>query len=403
MTTTIRRILLAVTLVGLASSLSSLYVHYQMLARPGYLSFCDVSATVSCTTVYQSAYAMLWGVPVALFGSAYYVLVLLLLAGSASGLGSLRDHAAGYVFALSTIGVGVSLFLAYASFFVIKAVCLMCLVTYAAVGALFVVSAARTSFPMTTLPRRLWQDARAVFASPAALMVVIVFIVAASTAVAFFPRRSASPIVPGSTVTQQASPADRRSEFLRFWESQQRVQVPVPADGAAVLIVKFSDFQCPSCAQSYADYKPVLAKYEAQFPGAIRVVAKDYPLERECNTGMPRDLHLAACEAAVASRLARTQGRGDAMDAWLFANHAVLTPASVRQAAREIGGVSDFDAKYAATLDQVKSDVALATILNIRVTPTFYVNGVRLEGGLPVEYFEMALQYELKKAGKMAP
>ena len=174
----------------------------------------------------------------------------------------------------------------------------------------------------------------------------------------------------------------------------------MPSDGAVLLIVKFSDFQCPACAQSYLDYKPILARYEAQYPGAIKVVMKDYPLETECNSNMPRDLHPAACEAAVAARLARQHGRGEAMEDWLFTNHATLTPASVRQAARDVGGVQDFDAQYPAVLNQVKSDIALATILGIKVTPTFFINGVRLEGGLPPQYFELALQLELKKAGK---
>jgi protein-disulfide isomerase len=91
------------------------------------------------------------------------------------------------------------------------------------------------------------------------------------------------------------------------------------------------------------------------------------------------------------------------MEDWLYANHAALTPPAVRQAARDVGGITDFDAQYAPVLDQIKADVALASILNIRVTPTFYVNGVRLEGGLPAQYFDMAIQYELKKAGKLTP
>lgn len=405
MTTTVRRLLLAFSLVGLAASMASLYVHAQLLAAPGGSSFCDVSATVSCTAVYQSRYAVFLGTPVALFGAGYYVLVLMLLAASAAGPSGIRENAVGYVFALSTVGLGASLYLAYASFFIIKAVCLMCLVSYAAVGGLFLLSGARTPFPMTTLPRRCLQDMRAVAASPAGLAVVIVFILGATVAVAFFPRPGGASVVPGAAAGDAAaqSPADRRAEFEKFWASQERVAVPVPNDGASVLIVKFTDYQCPSCAQTHEEYKAILAKYEARFPGAIRVVTKDYPLERECNTGMNRDLHVAACEAAVAARLARAVGRGDAMEDWLYANHASLTPAAVRQAARDVGGVPDFDAQYAGAINQVRSDIALATILNIRVTPTFYINGVRRDGGLPPEYFEMALQYELRKAGKMAP
>ena len=401
MTTTVRRLLLIFALVGLASSLASLYVHAEMLAKPGYLSFCDVTSTVSCTTVYQSKYAVLWGTPVALFGAGYYIVVLLLLGGAEWGPPNQRENAAGYVFALSTVGLGVSLFLAYASFFIIKAVCLMCLVTYAAVVGLFLVSGARTPFPMTSLPRRVWQDARTMFASPVGLTVIIVFILAATSAIAFVPRHTEASVTEPGGAPQAAS--DRRAEFLKFWESQQRQQVPVPSDGAAVLIVKFSDHQCPACAQTHLDYKPILARYETQYPGAVRLVAKDFPLDRECYVSMPRDLHYASCEAAVAVRLARAHGRGEVMEDWLYANSAILTPGGVRQAARDIGGVPDFDEQYQPTLNQVKADIALGSVLNVRVTPTFFINGVKLEGGLPIEYFEMALQYELKRAGKIVP
>jgi uncharacterized membrane protein/protein-disulfide isomerase len=401
MTTLVRRILLALALVGLASSLASLYVHARMLANPGYLSFCDVNATFSCTTVYQSRYSMFWHTPVALFGSGYYIVVLLLLVGASRGPESLRENAAGHIFALSTVGLGVSLFLAYTSFFVIKALCTMCLVTYGAVAGLFLVSGARTPFPMTTLPRRAWQDALAVVARPLGLTVVILFVVAAATAVAFVPRDAAPAAAQGQASPQGAT--DRRAEFIKFWESQQRVQIPVPTDGAVVLVVRFSDYQCPACAQTHKEYKPIFAKYAAQFPGAVKLVLKDFPLDRECNVGLARDLHFASCEAAVAARLAIGAGKGEVMEDWLYENYAILTPGGVRQAAKDIGGVMDFDARYAGIVEQVKADVGLASVLNIRVTPTFFINGVRLEGGLPAEYFDMALQYELKKAGKMAP
>ncbi|NTW37551.1 MAG: hypothetical protein HGB17_15850, partial [Syntrophobacteraceae bacterium] len=75
----------------------------------------------------------------------------------------------------------------YASFFLIKLVCLVCVVTYIAVVALFIISGTRTSYPMITIPRRLIQDARAALASPASLALILVFLVGATAAVAFFP------------------------------------------------------------------------------------------------------------------------------------------------------------------------------------------------------------------------
>jgi uncharacterized membrane protein/protein-disulfide isomerase len=396
MTKSVRLLLAVLACAGLASALASLYVHYQLLTQPGYLSFCDVNTTVSCTQVYQSRYAYLAGAPVALLGALWYVAVLLVLAGGQWGWPSLRESAPGYVFLLSTAGLGFVLYMAWASLVVLKIVCLMCVVTYVAVAALFIISGTRTPYPMLTIPRRLLQDAKAALASPAALALVLVFLVGATAAVAFFPRGGATP----ASEAGQAASADRTSEFVRWWDTQTRMQLPVASDGAAVVIVRFSDFQCPSCAASYRDYKPVFARYSAQYPGAIKIVQKEFPLETECNTALPRDLHMASCEAAAASKAAHAKGRGEAMDDWLYDNAALLTPASVRQAAGEVGGVADFDAQYRSLVNTVKGDIALATILGVKVTPTFFINGVKLEGALPPQYLELALQLELKKAGK---
>ena len=44
----------------------------------------------------------------------------------------------------------------------------------------------------------------------------------------------------------------------------------------------------PRLRQTYREYKPVLAKWAKQAPGKIKFIAKDYPLERECNSSSGR-------------------------------------------------------------------------------------------------------------------
>ena len=99
----------------------------------------------------------------------------------------------------------------------------------------------------------------------------------------------------------------------------------VPADGAAVVVVKFNDYQCPPCRQTYMEYKPIFAKWEKQAPGKVKFMTKDFALERECNAAVSSDVHPAACEAAVAVRLAREKGKAEAMEEWIFANQPALT------------------------------------------------------------------------------
>jgi uncharacterized membrane protein/protein-disulfide isomerase len=382
-------------LVGLAASGAAASTHYHLLHDPTYRSFCDVSERISCTQVYASRFSTVRGIPVALLGALWFTAAALLALGGLTARESVRESIPGYLFVLSTVGLSVVLYLAYASFFILNAVCILCLTTYAAVIGLFLVSGAATAIPMKTLPRRAAGDLRVLAASPLAIVLVVLFFAGAATTVAFFPRESVTPA--GEAVAPPPS-QDQSSEFYRWYSSQPRVPIVVSAEGARVVVVKFNDFQCPACGQSYLQYKPIFAKYEADHPGAVRLVLKDFPLNRDCNDGIPQTLHPAACDAAVAVRLAQARNRADAMEEWLYTHQPSMTPPSVRQAAKDIGQIADFDAKYAATIALVKNDVALGRQLGVRSTPTFFINGVKIEGALPPQYFDQAIAYELNRA-----
>ena len=230
------------------------------------------------------------------------------------------------------------------------------------------------------------------------LGLLALFAVASASAVALFPRESA---VGGAAANGSETPAvtaDARSEFERWWEAQPRVDVPVEAEGATVVVVKFNDYQCPACAQTYRTYQRIFSKYRTSHPGAVRLVMKDYPLDPECNENAPRGPHDAACEAAVAVRLAGRTEQAERMEEWLYSNQDTFSPERVRAAARDIGGAEDFDAEYARTLEYVRADIALGEALEVTGTPTFFVNGVPLAGGLTAEYFDAAIAYELEQA-----
>jgi protein-disulfide isomerase len=350
--------------------------------------------------VYSSRFGSFAGVPVAVFGLLFFVFVLFLIAWSAKSAVT-RDNLAGYLFAASTIGLAAVLYLGYASFFILGAVCLACLTTYVAVIGLFVTSGVSTRQPMTKLPARFAKDR-------AALTAGAMFAAAAVAAIALFPEQrvtaaASEPAPAASTASapQASIPAANASQIEQleqYLAQQPRVPVVVPTDGAAVVIVKFNDYQCPACGQTYRDYKPVLAKWAAQAPGKVKFITKDYPLERECNQSVSQDLHPGACEAAVAVRLAREQGRAEAMEDWLFANQPAMTTQTVKNAAATVGQVKDFDSRFAGTLELVKADIAQGAQLKISGTPTFFMNGMRLPG-LRAEFFDAAIAWELRRVG----
>jgi len=203
----------------------------------------------------------------------------------------------------------------------------------------------------------------------------------------------------GQTPTQQ--PPNVIADFLKQYEAWPRMTVPVMGGGAAVVIVKFTDYQCPGCGLTHRLYKPVIEKYETQFPGAIKYIVKEFPLDQSCATWMNQPLHTASCDAAVAVVLARKQNHGPEMEDWFYSNQQLLTRETVRKAAGIIGNVTDFNGGYAQAMDQIKADIALGRILNVDSTPTFFINGVKIAQVLQPDLFDAAIAYELKKAGKM--
>jgi protein-disulfide isomerase/uncharacterized membrane protein len=395
-------------LLGLVASAESTRVHYRVLHDPLYASYCDVSTAVSCTDAYTSRFGAVAGVPVALFGLLFFTFVLGLIVMAARS-NSARENLPGYIFALSTLGLAAVLYLGYASYFILGVVCLVCATTYVAVIGLFLVSGASTKYPMTHLPSRAVNDLGLLIRTPGALTAAILFIVTAGAAIAVFPEQrvtaaagdtpAADPAqaTPAPATAIPAASAAQIQQLEQYLSQQPRVPVMVPSDGADVVIVKFNDYQCPACGQTYRDYKPVLAKWNKDAPGKVKFISKDYPLEPECNQFVGQNLHPGACEGAVAVRLARERGRAEAMEDWLFANQpAMMQPEAVKNAAATVGQVKDFDARYKGTLDLVKADIMQGAQLKITGTPTFFMNGMRLPG-LRAEFFDAAIAWELRR------
>jgi uncharacterized membrane protein/protein-disulfide isomerase len=433
-----RLAVVVLALLGLGASLAALYVHYRLIADPSYTSFCDISETVSCEAVLTSQYGSLFGIPVAVGGAIWSALVLLLgvfgmasagapVAPAPAGPAKAATHdrsvkgphvkvghqvseahdnragrVAGYVFLLSTLGLAAVLYLGYASFFVLRSMCPLCLMMYVSVIGLFIVSGGAAS-ELSAIPGALGRDLRAVTSSPLVSTLALVLTVASVGLVAWFPREA--PVADTAEAAPVAQPTEtlgpQETQAFEAWlVAQPRVPLDVPSGGARVVVVKFNDYQCPACRQAYIAYKAIQQKYETQFSGQVAFVNVDYPLESECNTG---GIHSAACEAAVAVRLARTRNRAAQMEEWLFDNQPGMTRDTVKQALADIAEVTDFDAQYAKVLDDVRKDAQLGQKLQINGTPTFFINGIRIASTLRPAYFDAAIAWELTRTQAATP
>jgi len=402
MTPRVRYALVALSALGLIASSAALYVHYRLLTEPNYTSFCDVSETISCQQVFQSEYGTVDGVPVAAGGAIWSALVLMLsIWGMRKPNSDEASRAAGYVFLLSTIGLAAVFYFAYASFFVLRQACPLCLTMYVSVIGIFLLSAAAAG-PLRALQAGWQRDIGALKRSPAGVAIVVVWLLASAGLVLAFPREqvvSASPSAAAAPAVPVETLAPEQLAELHAWmDKQPRVTEAQPTGSVKVLLLKFNDYQCPSCRQAWILYKDIIAKYEAAYPGVFQYENKDFPLETECGAG---GIHAAACEAAVAVRLAKEKNLDKQLEAALFERQSPsMTREDVKAALREVTKISDseFDSRYAQILESVKADVQFGQKVGVSGTPTFYINGIRLGGFRPVA-FDAVIAYELKKAG----
>ncbi len=408
MTPRARWIVLLFALLGLGFAGASAWVHYRVLTDPSYVSPCDINATFNCTQVYLSRFGTVRGVPVALGGVIWFALVALLAWFARPSRDDRTSPTTAYIFILSTIGLATVLYLGYASMFLLKTYCVLCMGTYVCVIAIFVTSGLSTTMGVSRVPSRLVGDLRSVFSKPAFLTVGLLYLAGAASLVAFFPREGVKAQAPTPAVS-----SDSQKAFADAWAQQPRQDLGIPADGAKVIVVKFNDWLCPACKVAAMYYQPVFDKFQKESPGAVKYVIKDWDWNSECNFNVTQTIHghEGSCAAAAAVHMARDRNKYDAMVEWLFANQPTLTELGMRGGtgaadaikaqAQTMLGVTDWNAEYAKKLPDVQRDIADGGALKVASTPTFFINGVRAMDGqgnfLPPQYFELAIRLELAK------
>ncbi len=125
------------------------------------------------------------------------------------------------------------------------------------------------------------------------------------------------------------------------------------------------------------------------YKGKVRLVVKNYPYRY-------RDYARIAAAAALA---ARDQGKYWEMHDLLIKRSPKLDRASLIDYARELGlDVKKFtesvdSQKHAKDIDR---DLELAVNMDLYTTPTFYINGRKVVGERPFEYYRKIIEEELK-------
>lgn len=371
--------------LGISCSVLSIHNYIRIHQGSGVFkeSFCAVSSRVNCDVVEASSYASINGFPIAGFGLAYYILILMFSLYAKFSRGFKKPTVA-FAWWSTILALFYSIALAYVSAFVLRTLCLTCLGMYIANILLFISLYFAMGLHVKEVFSFGWgywvnfftgkkegidfktQFGIHFFAS------VIVFIITFLAVMAVMKNVKAL----SSTEIEQ---------YVNRFYNESKVQVNFNKENtplwgnknAPVTIVEYSDFRCPVCRKSAFAIKPFLA----EFKDSVQYYFINFPLDSSCNHYMQHQMHPGACLGAKAAICADKQGKF-----WEFHDEIFRTTGKINL--NLINSISDSIKlnepelikciNSVSTERKLKQDIEASRSIFITHTPTIIVNGRRL-------------------------
>lgn len=163
--------------------------------------------------------------------------------------------------------------------------------------------------------------------------------------------------------------------------------------GAPVVLVVFSDFECPYCKE---EAKMLRQNLPSAYPKQVRTYFIDFPLEQ---------IHPWAKAAAIAGRCIFHQRDSSfwAYHDWLYDHQAEITADNIRAKVLEWAKGANLDVlalqhcmDAKTTEPEVNRNIEMARSLQVNQTPTLFVNGRRLLGGISWSDLRQIIDYEIQ-------
>jgi len=218
--------------------------------------------------------------------------------------------------------------------------------------------------------------------------------------------------------TVHASKGDRSQDFVFYvssdgskilqgtvWDTNQNpfkneldklktaFQPNIGTPGAPVVLVEFSDFQCPYCKQEAVMLRQNLVQ---AYPTQVRLYYKEFPLV---------ELHPWAKPAAIAGHCVFEQAAAAFWDYhdWIYEHQTEISPDNFRDKVLEWAKTAkDIDAaKLAACMDTkatedvIDKNMAEGRALEVNGTPTLFVNGRRIPNVIDWPTLKSIIDYEI--------
>jgi protein-disulfide isomerase len=364
----------ALGFVGL--TLSALLSQHFYDLRSGTASFssaCNISKTMNCDAIAASKYAeFVSGLPLSSFAAGWFLAIVLI--SLIALIPSWRKESVKALTIFSGFGLLMSGVYLLVMATVLKTYCLYCLGIDAVNLLLFILALAlkpdfKSGFGWSQWKTLLGLTATSVF---------VVVVLLKGTQVVALDTNQVDEMV-NSVLNSPVIAINADASFPSMGNP-----------GAPVTVVEFSDFQCPYCRLGAITLNTLLNRY----PGKLRVVFRNFPLDQSCNRKVEHAMHLYSCEAARVGRCAFAQGKFEAVYQKLFENQENFSKDSPTHLAEEAGvDPTELAAclKQPETALAVSKDIEEGINLNINGTPTMYVNGRKLPDTIPIPAWDALL------------
>ncbi|MFH0977153.1 MAG: thioredoxin domain-containing protein [Spirochaetota bacterium] len=364
----------------------------------------------ACTIVSASRFAALRGVPligdlpVAVFGFVFYgfiaALVILQFFRKNSN-DTLQMHAV--ILVLSVAALLSDIFLYFISIFIIKFVCPLCIMTYAATAVILLFSIILVKSSKDSAEGSFIEKMKDYLRKEILLFAVIAVALAAAGISIGVSARMIAQTKESSTYEERLKGAIRRYETAKAATIDLKNSIYTGKQDAPVSFVVFFDFTCSHCSEEMLILEDLLKKYE----NAIAISFKNFPLNGDCTEleNSKADSDAESCIAAAAGLCADRQGKFMEYAKLLFKNYhnekIGFTKKSVRNAAQTAGlNILGFDTCFLSKeiKDQLLLEIKEAEKIGVESTPAIFLNGRLLAGkSRKADMLEGLVQYCLKR------
>ena len=364
-----------ISLLGIAIIATTIYLtkHYLDVHFPvglGEGSLCDVNSFLNCDAATHSKIAAVFGIPIAALGMVIGILLLF-------GFFFKSPAYEGTLYKILMLNFAGCMVLLAFSLFILGSLCPFCTLYYFFSGLAFFV---------------FWKYSphRALDVKSLIPMVVVMVLSLGINKFIVVHKENSQELVRDSLIKQYDSypkialPAQMSPHFIA--KSTEKFE------DAPIQLMVFSDFQCPACKVLSDMMEPIIKRYK----GRINISYFFYPLDNSCNDKMTRALHSTACTAAY---LANCSGEKflEVHDK-IFEDQQSLSFEYLNKYAERLNLAECF--KSDETKQQVKTLVDQGNLIGIKSTPTVLLNGVKIEGALPLGQFYLLMDELVKRNAK---